>query len=163
MFFDVLPVTGTTPGLVVDLSPYLAQLFLAVVTAVVAFVGNEARKFTKAHFNNTQLDVITKVATIGVQAAEQLYSTFNGEDKKNFAMQYAQAELAKRGINVDVEQLSAIIEAQVLDQFNYPDAVEPAGGESDTTVVQSNTSEPEVVVTTPVDGTPENEDAGDTV
>src|SRR5690349_19694772 len=136
--------------LVVDLSPYLTQLFLAVATGVIAFVGNEVRKFTKSRFNNEQLSVLSNVATIGVQAAEQLYGALGGEQKKDFAFQYAQAELAKRGIKVDPDQLSTIIEAAVLAEFNYPAAVEPAQSPSETVVESSADQAGQVVTDTPV-------------
>jgi LL-H family phage holin len=163
VFFDVaVPVTGP----VIDLSPYLAQLFLAVVTAVVAFVGNEVRKFTKANFNDKQFEVINKVATVGVQAAEQLYADFDGETKKQHALDYAEAELAARGIKVDTDQLSNIIEAAVMDQFNYPGSVTPATGDATADVVSTPEDGSQVEVTTPVDeptDDPVDGNVGDTV
>ncbi len=102
----------------------LIPVFLTTVTAVIGFVGNELRKQIAARTTNDQVEFLQRVAAIGVQAAEQLFGELAGEEKKAFALQYIQAELDKRGIKLDAAQLEALVEATVLEQFNWP-AVEP--------------------------------------
>jgi LL-H family phage holin len=131
-------------------TPIIVNVFLTVITAVIGAVGLAVRSFVNSKLNAEQLANLNTVATIAVQAAEQLYGAFEGDQKKQFALDYAEAELAKRGIKVETDQLSAIIEAAVLAEFNYPAAVEPAPAPAETVVSQSADSEGQVVTSTPV-------------
>lgn len=134
--FDV--VAGTTVA--VDLSPILSQLFLAVATAVIGFVGLAARNFINANKNNKNFGFLTDLAEVAVQAAEQLYGRQNGDDKKAYAESVVQAALEKQGIKVDVPALEAAIEAAVMREFNYPAAVEPATPPTETQVTMAGGS-----------------------
>lgn len=137
MFFATDP---TTTGLVVDLSPYLTQIFLAVMTAVVAFVGKAARDFIAANKDNKNYALLNDIAEVAVQAAEQLYAKQDGETKKAAAIEYAQSALDKTGIKFDAAALENAIEAAVLREFNYPAAVEPATPPAETVVGVSPSS-----------------------
>lgn len=125
-----------------QLTPIITQLAVVVITTVIGAVGYTIRQWANAKFNSEQLSVINDVAVIGVQAAEQLLNRFGGEEKKKFALEYAEAELARRGIKVDLDQLSAIIEAAVLAEFNYPAAVEPAAPPTETVVSMGSVEAP---------------------
>ena len=146
------------------LTPYLVDAALAVFTVALGFVGRAIHGFVNAHKNDKNFQFLTSVATVAVQAAEQMYGS-DGQAKLDFATKYVQAELDKRNIKVDVEDIRAQVEAAVLAEFNYPQAVEPATAPASTDVVSTSDGSPEVVVTTPVDSASdvENEDVGDTV
>lgn len=106
---------------VFDFTPYLTQLFIAVVTAVIAIVGNGVRSYLKAHVSKDQIAVVDKLASVAVQAAEQVYGSAGGADKKAYAIDYVQTELARRGIKVDASSIETAIEAAVMTEFNFPD------------------------------------------
>ncbi len=142
-------------------TPIIVNVFLTVITAVIGAVGLAVRSFVNSKLNAEQLANLNTVATIAVQAAEQLYGALEGDQKKQFALDYAEAELAKRGIKVETDQLSAIIEAAVMAEFNYPASVEPAAPPAETSVVMSTGDEatPGVVVSTPAgDGSTDADD-----
>lgn len=71
-----------------------------------------------AQSNDEQQSSIQGAVKIAVAAAEQIGSLQNllGSEKKAHAIQVAQSFLEKRGINVDLESLSNLIEAQVHQQ-----------------------------------------------
>lgn len=125
-----------------QLTPIIVQVMMLVVTTVIGAIGFAARKWINTKFNKEQLEVINDIALVGVQAAEQLFKHFDGEAKKQFALEYAEAELAKRGINVDLDELSTIIEAAVLAEFNYPASVEPATPPTETVVSMGSVEAP---------------------
>lgn len=117
-----------------DFTPVIAQVFLAVATAVVGFVGVAARNFINANKNDKNWGLLTDIVEVGVQAAEQLYGRQNGAEKFDTALAYVEAELAKQGLKVDAKTIAAAIEAAVLREFNYPQAVEPATPPTETVV-----------------------------
>lgn len=122
-----------------QITPILADLLIAVVGLVVAFVGNETRKLLSNKSVASNISVLQTIATIGVQAAEQLYASEAGDDKKAYAIQYVQNELDRHGLKFDVDAIETAIEAAVLAEFNYPSALEPAPTE---TVVTASASKP---------------------
>jgi LL-H family phage holin len=130
------------PELMEALTPLLINVAIGVVTTIIGVVGVAFRSFLNAKLNAEQLALFNEVATIGVQAAEQLYGAANGDAKKDFAIQFVEAELAKRGIkNVDVDRIASVIEAAVLAEFNFPAAVTPAEAPAETVVVAGPANE----------------------
>lgn len=125
---------ANTTGLVIDLGPYLSQIFLAVATAVIALVGKASRDFINANKDNKNFSLLNDIAEAAVQAAEQLYTKRDGDTKKAAAIDFAESWLATKGINIDADELSAAIEAAVLREFNYPQAVEPASPPAETVI-----------------------------
>ena len=66
-----------------------------------------------------QLKIIENVVEYAVDAAEQLGLTKVINDKKAWALQQAEDALAARGVKIDLHELEARIEAEVLRQFPH--------------------------------------------
>lgn len=109
----------------IDWTPIISNILLAVVTVVVGVVGKAARDFTVANKNNKEFALVTSIIEQGVQFAEQVYSSTDGQEKKAAALDYIERELAKQGIKVDLDIISDAIEAAVLREFNYGESLEP--------------------------------------
>lgn len=120
-----------TSPVTVALVNALVPVFITVLTAVIGVVGNEVRKLVKANTTDTQVTAFQKFARIAVQAAEQMYGAAEGDAKFEYAKNYIEAELAKRGVKVDADAVQAAIESAVLEQFNWPEAEvsEPGAGQ----------------------------------
>jgi LL-H family phage holin len=115
-------------------SEYWIALFISnglplVITAVVGFVGIEVRKWVKANATDAQVTAFQKFARIGVQAAEQIYGAGQGDEKFEYAKNFIETELAKRGVKVELDAIQAVIESAVLQEFNWPEAVVSEPGE----------------------------------
>jgi LL-H family phage holin len=110
-------------------TPVLVQLFIAVTTLVIGWVGFEVRKLVAANSNDANFQFISQVARVAIEAAEQLYGANAGETKKAYALDYVEKRLAERGIKVDVEAIEAQIEAAILREINYPEIVPGEPGE----------------------------------
>lgn len=154
--------TTLSPALVSALTPYLVDGALAVFTVALGFVGRAVHGFINAHKNDKNFAFLMNVATMAVQAAEQQFGS-DGEAKLAWATKYVQAELDRRNIRIDVDQVRAQIEAAVMSEFNYPAAVTPADAPAETTVVSEAGEKPETVVETPItedgfDGVDNSED-----
>lgn len=111
-----------------QLTPYLVNVAALVISvcAPVAAVGLyrwamahkqllEAQTAATLHLTPSQLD--TYLTTL-VHAAEQLYQTNQGEQKKKWVLGLAQTWLATRGIVVNLTELDAQVEAKVYTELN---------------------------------------------
>lgn len=123
----------------IDWTPIISNILLAVVTVVIGAVGKAARDFTVANKNNKQFALVTSIIEQGVQFAEQVYESADGQSKKAAALDYIQRELDKQGVKVNVDLLSDAIEAAVMREFNYGTSVEPQPAE---TVVDTTPASP---------------------
>lgn len=140
-----------TPEQTAELTGLAVTAFVTIASAVVAFVGRAAHGWVNANKNDKNFSFLMSVATMAVQAAEQIYGD-DAEAKLDFATEYVKAELARRNIQVNVDQIRAQIEAAVLAEFNYARNVEPAADASqDTSVTSSPGTAPVTTVTTDVD------------
>ena len=93
-------------------------LFIIVITAAIGFVGRAVNGWVNANKNDKNVDFLLKLATIGVQAAEQLYETGDGAAKQAYAMEFIEKELQKRHIPLDIDAIATAVEAAVLQEFN---------------------------------------------
>ena len=67
-------------------------------------------------------DILAQSARIAVIAAEQAGAGKLSEEKKKYAIDYAEKWLKARGITLDLDLIAASIEAAVYKEFNAPDA-----------------------------------------
>lgn len=134
MAFELL-----TPAVQAEITAILTNVALSVVIAAIGFVGRAVHGWVNANKNDKNLGFVISVATMAVQAAEQVYGSEAGQDKKQFALDYVKAELTRRNIQVDVDAISAAIESAVMAEFNFPASIEPADPPTETVVVAGNT------------------------
>lgn len=110
-----------TPELTTAIVQAVVALLASLLTALVAM----AVKFIRVKTTAAQFEFIQNTAAIAVSAAEQMGMTGAVEDKKTFALNHIEDELAKRGIKVTARQLDTAIEAAVHDGINAGRAVDP--------------------------------------
>lgn len=72
-----------------------------------------------ANVSQQQLDILEQVAIIAVTAAEQAYKDADGPAKKGYALGLVEAQLAKYGLKIDLDEIEAAIESAVYQQFNW--------------------------------------------
>jgi LL-H family phage holin len=90
---------------------HILQLAILLISAIVAaFVI----PILKQKLGRDKLNRILVYVEAAVTAAEQLYNSEQGQEKKAYVLEYLNTELAKNGLTVDMETLENLIEAQVL-------------------------------------------------
>ena len=90
---------------------HIFQLAILLVSAIVAaFVI----PILKQKLGRDKLNRILVYVEAAVTAAEQLYNSEQGQEKKAYVLAYLNTELAKNGLTVDMETLENLIESQVL-------------------------------------------------
>ena len=125
----------------------ITDLAVSILTILAGFVTFKVIPYLKAKYTIEQLEKAFKWGEIAVHAAEQLAKS--GVIDVNERKEYAMNILQKKGINLDIDQLTAIVESFVYD---LPDLI-----------LKKQVENPEVEDATIEDETNEKneEDAGD--
>lgn len=115
----------------IDWTKVLTEVLLAVLTIIAVPLGTfigQALKALKAKLEAEAaaafpdaFDLLQKFAVSAVQAAEQSGLVETGEAKKAFAIEQVEKWLAQAGIDLDLDQIDAAIEAAVFAEVNKAD------------------------------------------
>lgn len=124
-----------TEGLGALLQPVLEVLLTVLAPAVLGLLAawlKAQRDKINQEIENRGLEQLRQHAVMLVKAAEQagiIGELENiGEAKKQMVVSLLQAEADRLGLQLDVESLSAIIEAAVVEVFGFSEPTdEPAG------------------------------------
>ena len=103
--------------LVLFVTDVITNFVIPLLLVIISIAAYRLQEWLLMKFSSERLAVIKNVAGIAVRSAEQLGATNRIADKYAYALERTQAALLQRGINVDVKELSAIIEAEVREQF----------------------------------------------
>lgn len=102
------------------ISELLLKLLIAILPPLAAAAAAyfvKAYQAKRAELDERQQWMLDTVVQVAVKAAEQLYSSGDGAQKKDYALGVAEAWLAQHKIKLDLHVLDAAIEAAVFDQF----------------------------------------------
>ena len=105
------------------LSQALQSLLVALLPILVVFIIRWVKAKTDAalvELEETKPSlyyVLTTIAELAVQAAEQMKLAGFIEDKRKYAFEIAQKYLDAKGLEVDIDLIYAAIEAAVLENF----------------------------------------------
>lgn len=89
-----------------DITPIINAIIALIAALVSAFVIPWLKRKVAAY----DLDALLSWVQIAVAAAEQLYTSLQGDDKKQYVLRY----LAEKGYDVNAEDIENTIEAEVL-------------------------------------------------
>ena len=92
---------------VTDITPIIE----AVIKLIMAFVCVMIIPCLKEKFSQTQLDNALVWIKIAVQAAEQLYTSTQGSEKKAYVVKYIQ----DKGFKINASDIDGLIESAVLE------------------------------------------------
>lgn len=119
-----------------DWNAIVNQVVQALIPIVVSAAGvlvtlavNEGRRWLKAKAGQAVADTVDGVLTMAVKSANQYLTGKDGQAKKAYALELAQAELSRQGISVDLTLLDKWIEAAVADHktASGPHVTAPGG------------------------------------
>lgn len=85
------------------------ELFQALITLLSAIITGFLIPFLKRKISEQRLEELRKWVAVAVEAAEQLYSSKTGLQKKEYVVSF----LLSKGIVFDVEEVTALIESEV--------------------------------------------------
>lgn len=87
----------------------LTQIILAIITLIGAIISRYLIPWIKGKLDERKFDVFRGLVRVGVFAAEQLYNSEQGKEKKEYVLQL----LKKNGYEINSESVDALIEATV--------------------------------------------------
>lgn len=87
----------------------LTQIILAVITLIGALITRYLIPWIKEKTNEKQFEALKLLAKVGVYAAEQIFSTEQWKEKKQYVLDF----LKKNGYEVDAPTVDALIESLV--------------------------------------------------
>lgn len=115
------------------LSKVIEAILIAIlpplVVALITFLIVKAKDVWERakQWNPTVTQYLEQAASFAVQAAEQAGAANLIKDKKEYAIQIAEAWLAANHITTDLHLIDAAIEKAVLELFNSDEVLEPLG------------------------------------
>ncbi len=93
-----------------------AALPILVVAGASWLIGKTLEVFRKLKDTNPNLyEILKAVSERAVLAAEQVYKSGQGEEKKQYALNTAEQYLKAKGIKLDLDVIDAYIEAAVME------------------------------------------------
>lgn len=79
-------------------------------------IGKCIEIFKKVRDKNPELyEILTVISKKAVEAAEQIFGGEKGKEKKKYALDIVEKYLAAKGISLDLDIISAYVEAAVKD------------------------------------------------
>lgn len=116
-----IEVMGILSAVAQELLNFLLPLLAASIASAVWVKAVEIWARMKAE-QPAVTDILAQSAKIAVIAAEQAGAGKLSEEKKKYAIDFAEKWLKTRGITLDLDLIAASIEAAVYKEFNAPDA-----------------------------------------
>lgn len=85
------------------------ELFQAVITLASVVITTFIIPLLRKKLSNEKLSELKKWVSVAVRAAEQLYGSKTGQQKKEYVVGF----LLSKGIVFDIDEVNALIEAEV--------------------------------------------------
>ena len=89
-------------------------IFEAIITIVSIVLTGIVIPYIRQRIGEEKAENLKKWVSVGVKAAEQLYGSKTGQQKKEYVVSF----LLSKGIVVDVDEVAALIEAEVYKLTN---------------------------------------------
>ena len=90
------------------------ELLQAVITLISVIITTFLIPYIKKNLSNERLEELKKWVSVAVKAAEQLYGSKTGKQKKEFVLSF----LMDKGIIFDAAEVATLLEAEVYKLTN---------------------------------------------
>lgn len=94
----------------IDFTP----IFEAIITIVSLIVTSFLIPYIKQKLSVEKYEDLKKWVNVGVKAAEQIYGSKTGQEKKEYVVSF----LKSKGITFNIDEVSALIESEVYKLTN---------------------------------------------
>lgn len=101
-----------------DITPIIQTVILVIIAPLMPVVVFYLRRWVNNAVSQADQRRIATAVRAAVLAAEQM--GFSGDQAKNYVVAVVSDHLKQYGLSLDFGMLEALIEAEVLRQFNYP-------------------------------------------
>lgn len=94
----------------IDLTPIIQAFIALIATIITVFVIPKITKLLQEKLTSEQRKQLSELVAIAVSAAEQLFGSKAGTQKKEYVVSF----LLSKGIVFDVDEVNAMIESEVF-------------------------------------------------
>lgn len=94
----------------IDFTP----IFEAIITIISLLVTSFLIPYIKQRLSVEKYEDLKKWVNVGVKAAEQIYGSKTGQEKKEYVVSF----LKSKGITFNIDEVSALIESEVYKLTN---------------------------------------------
>lgn len=98
----------------VNWEPIINAVITLIATIISIVVIPRVKKLLEEKLTKEQRENLISLVRIAVKAAEQIYGSKTGKQKKDFVYNY----LSSKGINFDIDDVSQMIESEVYNLSN---------------------------------------------
>ena len=93
----------------IDLTPVIEAIVALLSAIITIFILPKLTKHLKERLSAEQMSALREWVKIAVAAAEQLYGSKTGQQKKEYVVSF----LLSKGIVIDIDEVTALIESEV--------------------------------------------------
>ncbi|MBQ7116888.1 MAG: holin [Clostridia bacterium] len=93
----------------IDLTPVIEAIVALLSAIITIFILPKLTKHLKQSLNAEQMSALREWVKIAVAAAEQLYGSKTGQQKKEYVVSF----LLSKGIVINIDEVTALIESEV--------------------------------------------------
>lgn len=93
----------------IDLTPIIEALIALISAIITIFILPKVTTYLKEKLSAEQREKLRQWVKIGVAAAEQIYGSKTGQQKKEYVLSF----LLSKGITFDADEVTALIESEV--------------------------------------------------
>ncbi len=93
----------------IDLTPIIEALITLISALITIFIIPKLTQCLRERLSAEQMSALREWVKIAVAAAEQLYGSKTGQQKKEYVVSF----LLSKGIVFDVDEVTALIESEV--------------------------------------------------
>lgn len=84
-------------------------IFEAIITIISLILTGFVLPFVRQKIGEQKTETLKKWVSVAVQAAEQIYGSKTGQEKKEYVVSF----LLSKGIVFDIDEIEALLEAEV--------------------------------------------------
>lgn len=89
-------------------------IFEAIITIISLVLTGIVIPYVRQKIGEEKAENLKKWVSVGVKAAEQIYGSKTGQEKKEYVVSF----LKSKGITFDIDEVSALIESEVYKLTN---------------------------------------------
>ncbi|MGN1202812.1 MAG: phage holin, LLH family, partial [Eubacterium sp.] len=90
----------------IDITEIIIALIGVLLTIITSVIVPVVVPWLKTKLSTNQIEIIKQLASVAVYAAQQIYTSDEAQQKKEYAITYVEEELAKYNITFSEEAIS---------------------------------------------------------
>lgn len=99
----------------INLTPIVEALIALISVIITVYILPKLRAYLQEKLSAEQRKTLAEVVGIAVKAAEKLYGSKMGVEKKQYVLDYLEDYLENKGIQFDIDEVENLIESFVYE------------------------------------------------